>query len=247
MKKRHYHSALSCLLFILIMVIVFCMVGCSATNREEEPKPTESTYKGEELEPEENSLLVEEEPAKTSVRDFPNNRFSLCESFYDGTSLTLAYKPESMIYPVEFGLVPDNLDDLQNMGRWYINAGWQTSMTQEDYEHVAKMLREEEQCGFVLRYFYLGDHICLTDGTDLGPWVGMNEGGTVFMKWPSETSQESNQIHSSLPREAQNRDALELVLKIREIVEYHYKDGDTYYYGNELLGEKTVVITVIAH
>ena len=231
MRKQWNHSFLAVFVFLLVMAFILSEAGCSASSIREEPEPAESTP-------------AEEEPAKVSVRDLPNNEISLCESFYDGTSLMLAYDPRSMIYPVEFGFVPDSLDDLQNMGRWYIHTGWQAHMTQEDFQHVETMFREEEQCGFVLRYFYLGDHIRLTDGTDLGPWVGMNEGDTVFMKWPSETSHESNQIHSSLPSEAQNRDVLDLELTIREIVEYHYKDGNNYYYGNEALGEKIITLSV---
>ena len=182
------------------------------------------------------SAETEPEPTTASLRDLPSARFSLSESFYDGSTLILAYDPQNMIYPVEFGYSPDDIENLNYMGRWYINTGWQDIIFPEDYEHIEKILREEEQCGFVLRYIYLGDHVRLTDGTDLGPWAELNDAGTVVRKWSEEAS--------ALPNEAKGRDALDLVLTIREVLVYHYKDGENYYYGSESLGEKTVTVTV---
>jgi hypothetical protein len=191
-----------------------------------------------------------EELHTAELREFPAHVFVFSECFYDGTTLRLAYKPEDMIYPVKYGFSPDDVE-LYNMGKWYINTGWQDFMTPEDYARVEKMFREKDQCGFILRCVYLGDHIRLIDGTDLGPWVSQKEDGTIVIKYSPETvdapeseGDESQIQISSLPPEALDRDTLDLVLTIRDVLEYHYKDGNNYYYGNETLGERTVTITV---
>ena len=234
---RKKYAGIKTTVSLFVAVVMFLSAGCAASGNSQQTdqytEPTESADRY--TEPAEN-VETKADPMTVSLQDLPSNSFSLCYSSYDGSTLILAYEQKNMIYPVEFGYSPTNIEDLNFMGRWYISTGWKDITFPEDYDHIEKMLREKEQCGFVLRYIYLGDHVCLTDGTDLGPRTELNEDGTVVMKWSDETA--------GLPYEAKDRDALDLVLTIREVLSYHYKDGEKYYYSYEALGEKTVVVTV---
>ena len=88
--------------------------------------------------------------------------------------------------------------------------------------------------GFVIRTAYLGDHIRLTDGTDLGPMLSNSTAdGSVVLE-----------CQEGLPAAAKDRDALELVFTIREMLFYYYKDGDTFYRYTENLSEETVTVSV---
>lgn len=111
-------------------------------------------------------------------------------------------------------------------------------MTAEEFSNIEKEFREMDECGFALRYMYLGNHIRLTDGTDLGPWSSQPGNG------PALDDSAATILLSFLPAEAFDRDTLDIKLTIREVIEYHYKNGEKYYYGNEPLEEKTVTITV---
>ena len=195
---------------------------------------------------------VPKEAASTELRDLPGRVFSLSEAYYDGKSLLLAYQMDSLLYPVEFRYGPEDahFKDLIYLGKAAVNTGWQTYMTPEEYARVEQMMRDSGQCGFAVRYAYLGDHIRLTDGTDLGPWISHTIDGTVLLQWTEEEQEVPVEggvvrLHQTgLPPAAQDRDELQLVFTIREILAFHYKDGEQFFYYYEPLGEEEIIIPV---
>ena len=182
---------------------------------------------------EDTGALSDREPQTTEPS---GNTFTLRESFYDGESLMLAYSLECMQNPVRFGFGPgdEDFDRLRAAGRWYIDGQWENMVSAEDFDRICALLRGEEKTGFVIRTAYLGDHIRLTDGTDLGPMLSNSTAdGSVVLE-----------CQEGLPAAAKDRDALELVFTIREMLFYYYKDGDTFYRYTENLSEETVTVSV---
>lgn len=197
--------------------------------------------------------LSEKEPETVALRDLPKAAFTLTESFYDGKDLIVAYDLDTMKYPVQFGFGPgdDGFEKLWPTGPWYINAQWENEVFTEDYQRICRALREEERTGFVLRHAYVGDHVRLTDGTDLGPWAGgASLDGNVYMEWreveesriPDGSSAAPRQ--GGLPEKARNQPELELQFTVREVLMYYYKDGDTMYLYSETIREEPVTVTI---
>lgn len=194
----------------------------------------------------------QKEDETVSLRDLPGNTFTLTESFYDGKDLILAYSLDSLRYPVQFGYGPggENFENLLSQGRWYINAGWENMVSPEDYRRICEELRGSENTGFVIRYAWVGDHVRLADGTDLGPWSGCTFEGQAIMEW-RETEKQISAGDASvpvrqdgLPEAARGRSSLELVFTIRESLLYYYKNGDEFLLYSSPLGEESVPITV---
>ena len=180
--------------------------------------------------------LSQKEPARVELADLPGNVFTLSECFYDGEDLLLAYALESLQYPVSFGFGPgdDGFESLTPTGPWYISAQWAQEVSPEDYEEICRLLREEEATGFVIRSAYLGDHIRLVDGTDMGPMLSNYAvDGQVILE-PQE----------GLPESARGRETLELVFTLRETLGYYYKEGRILYQYHAPLREEAVTIPI---
>ena len=86
---------------------------------------------------------------------------------------------------------------------------------------------------------YPSDHCTTGDGVDLPPWTEQTDtlpdGSTLFLR----------EFESPLPEEAQNRDSLELRIKLWQMPSYYYFDGTNHYnlYETpEIAGE---IITVV--
>lgn len=183
--------------------------------------------------------LSSKEPETINLKDLPGNTFTLSESFYDGEDLLLAYSLDSMKYPAQFGFGPgdENFDQLTSTGPWYIDGQWENQVPAEDYERICEALRSEENTGYIIRVAYLGDHIRLTDGTDLGPMLNnYTIDGNVILE-----------CQEGLPEAVKNRRELDLVFTVREILNYYYKDGGTLYRYTLNLSESSVTISIPNH
>ena len=179
--------------------------------------------------------LSDKEPKAVPLEDLPGHTFTLTESYYDGQELLLAYSLDSMKYPVLFGFGPgdDGFEELIPIGRWYIDSQWQEQVTPEEYRRMETLFRQEDSVGFVIRSAYLGDHIRLSDGTDLGPMVQTEVDGNTILE-----------CQNGLPEAARDREELELVITVREILNYYYKENETLYQATRLLQETTAEISV---
>lgn len=108
--------------------------------------------------------------------------------------------------------------DLRNLSAiefdWYLMR----KLTSEAYEEAWKILRETGSLCVVDSSVSIGDHITLDDGTDLGPTGQFNLDSSASDAHSGNFFIEMN----NLPEQAQNRDELNINLKL--------KDGRTWYY-----------------
>ena len=104
----------------------------------------------------------------------------------------------------------------------------------EDFDRICRELRAEDATGFIIRQAYLGDHIRLTDGTDLGPMLDSYtvEGNVIL------------ECQEGLPESARNKDGLELVFTLRENLSYFFKEDETMYVYTVPLDEEQVTIAI---
>ena len=162
--------------------------------------------------------------------------FTLEESYYDGENLMLVYSLDALLRPVEFGYGPggEHFDDLHADGADYMFAFQPDKFTPEDFEKVLEIQHGTEPAGFIWHNVYIGDHIRLTDGTDVGPMIELEtEDGKIFL-----------QNQNPLPEALRDRDALELSLYVKEGAMYYYKDGACEYYYCPVVQGEPVTFTI---
>lgn len=106
--------------------------------------------------------------------------FSLTDSIYDGSSLSLVCDMESMKCPIDFAFGPDHPLFAQLINQPGLNGDWSRHLRAEDKATVERKWEENGSVGFIARVSYVGDTIRLADGTDLGPFNRIEENGKIY-------------------------------------------------------------------
>lgn len=131
--------------------------------------------------------------------------------------------------------------DLRNLSAITLDWMLKEKLSDEEYEAAWKLLRETGHLCVVDSEVYIGDHILLDDGTDIG-MVGQQNVDS------DDVSAHSGNIFieaSSLPEAAQGRDALHISLNVKNARTYYSMslNGPAYFYY-EQIGEASVPFTV---
>lgn len=124
-----------------------------------------------------------------------------------------------------------------------ISLDWMlmNELSAEKYEEAWQILRDKGHICIVESSIYIGDHILMDDGTDIGQ-TGQNS-----LDFPEAKTYTGNIFieANQLPDAAQNLDALNIQLKLRNSRTYYYMElGGPAYYCNELAGEILVPFTI---
>lgn len=108
----------------------------------------------------------------------------------------------------------------------------ENNLSSEEYEAAWKTLRETGHLGVVQTIVYVGDHIKMADGTDLGP-TGQ---GNMDSNDPYAHSGNILIMASELPDEAKNLDRLDFVLNVRQVRVYYYMElgGPCYFFLDQV-------------
>lgn len=121
------------------------------------------------------------------------------------------------------------------------DAFLQRKLSPEDYTAAWKMLRETGHLCVVDSAVYIGDHVYLDDGTDLGPVSQQNmdsfdidaHSGNLFIE------------ASSLPEAARDLDVMNASLTIKCSRTYYYMElGGPAYFYYEPAGEAAIPFSV---
>ena len=133
--------------------------------------------------------------------------------------------------------------DLRNLSAITLDWMLKEKLSAEEYEAAWKLLRETGRLCVVDSEVYIGDHITLDDGTDLGPAGQQNMDS-------GDTSANSGNIFieaSSLPEAAQNRDALHINLNVKNARTYYSMTlGGPAYFYYEVVDEVQVPFMVVS-
>lgn len=146
------------------------------------------------------------EPETVDLTQLVGNAITMEESYYDGNDLMLVYSLDSMTYPIDYSF--DAADErysslsLQES----LSLDWfktEFRISDEDLSEIRSRIDANGEAAFVLTRIELGDHVVLTDGTDVGPMTVMEFDGSVFLE-----------PQNGLPAAAKNREQLELVFTV---------------------------------
>ena len=130
---------------------------------------------------------------------------------------------------------------LRNLSAITLDWMLKEKLSAEEYEAAWKLLRETGHLYVVDSEVYIGDHILLDDGTDIGT------AGQQNMDSDDVSAHSGNILieASSLPEAAQNRDALHINLNIKNARTYYYMElGGPAYFYYEQVGAASVPFTV---
>ena len=177
----------------------------------------------------------EPETVDLTGTEIEGESFTLEESYYDGENLMLVYSLDTLRRPVEFDYGPggEHFDDLWTAGEGYQLTFEEDEVSPEDFQRILEIQQGTEAAGFIHRNMGIGDHIKLSDGTDLGPMNGMVKDGKVFL-----------QNQDPLPEAARGLDELELTLYVKEFVMYYYTDGMQEYTYSPVVQGEPVTFTI---
>ena len=141
---------------------------------------------------------------------------TLTESYYDGEQLALSYTLDTDGPSVDDSFGPDH--EFFALLQESEGLLWYQDLPTSEYLKIMSKLKLSGKVGLIIRNTVIGDHITLADGTDIGPFMGVeNDGHTVLVP------------QNGLPESAKNRESLELVFPVKTSEAYIWLEGSKVY------------------
>ena len=141
---------------------------------------------------------------------------TLTENFYDGERLALSYALSAEEPRIDYDFGPDH----EAFAQLSESEGliWYQELSEEQVLEIMAKLKLSGKVGFVIRTVDVGDHVTLTDGTDIGPFIGGElDGYTALVP------------QNGLPDAAKGRDKLDVVFHIKTCEAYIWLEGEKVY------------------
>ena len=141
---------------------------------------------------------------------------TLTESYYDGEQLALSYVLNRDGPSIDYSFGPEH----EYFALLHESEGlcWYEDLSTAQYLEILAKRTLKGKLGFVIRTVDVGDHVSLSDGTDIGPFVGGELDGYRALV-----------PQNGLPDAAKGRDRLELVFRVKTYEAYIWLDGDRVY------------------
>ena len=157
---------------------------------------------------------------------------TLTENFYDGERLALSYVLSREKPTVDYSFGPDHeYFDLLAESEGLL---WYQDLSIAQYLEIMAKLKLTGKVGFVIRTVNVGDHVTLTDGTDIGPFVGGElDGYTVLVP------------QNGLPDSAEGQDKLDVVFHVKTYEAYIWLEGDKVYSYHPIVDSVPVTFEII--
>ena len=178
--------------------------------------------------------LSNKEPITEDLSELAGSAITLEESYYDGEDLIIAYSLDAIKYSLEIGFGPgdENFDKLWKLSD-DLDILWDYGFSEEEISRIKAEYEENGKVGFIVRKIGLGDHITMADGTDLGPFTGVEKDGKVVLE-----------SQNGLPEAAKGLKQLDLVIKVKSFVSYYYFEGDDIYLYSYTDNSEDVCFTI---
>lgn len=189
------------------------------------------------------ALMVGYEPDAALLEKISSVAFFQDVNGDDDLDALLAQGMERQIYDDYLAHRSENAatEDFRHVSAIEFDAFLQRKLSPEDYAAAWKMLRETGHICVVDSAVYIGDHVYLDDGTDLGPVSQQNmdsfdidaHSGNLFIE------------ASSLPEAARDLDVLNASLTVKCSRTYYYMElGGPAYFYYEPTGEAAIPFSV---
>lgn len=165
--------------------------------------------------------LADTEERVAELPEFRDSCLTVSESYYDGEHLMLGYRLDVSKAPADFSFGPDSayFDRLEPTVKedTALMLDLRDYLTPEEYAEFQRILREKGAAGVRFEDVYLSDGIELPDGSRVGaPLTEETDAGYYL-------------VFQYLNDAAKDKDALELIFRLKCVPVYYYQEGQTAY------------------
>ncbi|MBQ8507928.1 MAG: hypothetical protein IJ466_10930 [Clostridia bacterium] len=187
-----------------------------------------------------NTELATAKPESVESEALGTTKAAFNSAYYDGQSLIAGFTLENSKRYEAFEPTPEMLAKMEKVDSNYFTVPYDEGTPGiEFYNAYQTAVYEGRPAGVAYYSIYPSDHCSTGDGIDLPPSSEQQEvlpdGSMMYLR----------EFESPLPEEAQNRDSLELHIKLWQMPSYYYFDGaDHYelYETQQSAGEITAVV-----
>ena len=192
---------------------------------------------------EEKSVEVRQTQAVAQSGAYPEVVLTLAQSYYDGENLFISYEATGLGDAVDFTWRPtaEELAKMDDAGVFGLTGDEGLDLDKAFVQAMADTAAKEGCAGAAVYNTYLGDGVYLA-GTDQYLDLSMSENALL----EDGTTVGMREFQTPLPDAARGLDEIAMDVKVYRSVDWHYYDGEHWYYAWDLAGrqENTVTFTV---
>ena len=168
--------------------------------------------------------LATSRPESIESETLGTTRASFNSAYYDGQSLIAAFTLENAKRYEAFEPSPEMLARMEKADPLYHSIPYDENVPGiEAYYAYQMAVQEGKPAGLAYYSVYPSDHCITGGGVDLPPWTEQTDtlpdGSELFLR----------EFESPLPEDAQNRESLELHIRLWQTPSYYYFDGSNHY------------------
>lgn len=174
---------------------------------------------------------------------YPEVRLTLAQSYYDGENLTISYEATGLGHAIDYAWRPtqEELAQMDDVGVFGLTGDEGLDLDGAFVQAMADTAAKEGCAGAAVYNTYLGDGVHLA-GTEQYLDLSMSEDAQL----EDGTSVGMREFQTPLPDAARAQDEVAMDVTVYRNVEWHYYDGEHWYYAWDLAGrqENRVTFTV---
>ena len=180
-------------------------------------------------------VLSKKDEVRVNVPENDDLSVIIKQSYYDGEQLMLGFSLDMQDNSADFDFGPGHemFNALQPVKDEYYDQvlalDFKNMLTDDEYAKFIQTLEETGSVGVVFDELYVGDHVLLADGQEIGPHGQVKTPDGIYMEFATPLSEA-----------AQNQDELNIVFKMKCIRWYFYTDSpdadEGFYYSEYIIG-----------
>jgi hypothetical protein len=179
--------------------------------------------------------LSNKDEVAVTIPEMDDTLITLSQSYYDGERLMLGYTLNASLLPADFDFGPEheNFSKLQPVETetTALALPLEEMLSADEYARFERTLEETDSVGVIFYEIFVGDHVVLEDGADIGPHGSVPLPNGVYMEFATPLSEA-----------AQNQDELHIFFKVKCSPWYYYQDAEVAYYYYDVDATKTELI-----
>jgi hypothetical protein len=176
--------------------------------------------------------LSNKDEVTVSVPELDSASVTLKQSYYDGEQLMLGFTLDNGSEGADFDFGPghemfDKLQPVKDEYNQVLALDFENLLTADEYTKMMQLREENGSVGIIFEELFVGDHVLLDDGQDIGPHGQAKTPDGVYMEFATP-----------LAEAAQNLDELNIMFKMKCIRWYFYidsSDADNGFYYSEYI------------
>ena len=171
---------------------------------------------------------------------YPEVRLTLAQSYYDGENLSISYEATGLGNAIDYAWRPtqEELAQMDDVGVFGLTGDEGLDLDKAFVQAMVDMAAKEGCAGAAVYNTYLGDGVYLA-GTDQYLDLSMSEDARL----EDGTFVGVREFQTPLPDAARGQDEIAMDVTVYRSVDWHYYDGEHWYYTWDLAGRQKNAVT----